>query len=59
LTKALVTTNTVIEEAIMSKAAHKQNLDEILIQAGLYNDRSTESGRKERVEGLLRKKRKR
>jgi ATP-dependent helicase STH1/SNF2 len=49
-------TNTGIEEEIISKAAFKQNLDDILIQAGLYNERSTESERKEKLENLLRKK---
>jgi ATP-dependent helicase STH1/SNF2 len=30
-------TNTWIEEEILSKAAYKINLDEMIIQAGLYN----------------------
>jgi SNF2 family DNA or RNA helicase len=33
-------TNTPIEEAILSKAAFKMNLDELFIQGGLYNLKS-------------------
>ena len=42
-------TNSWIEEEILSKAAFKMNLDEIFIQAGLYNQKSTESERRERL----------
>jgi len=45
-----------IEEKILSKAAFKQNLDEILIQAGMYNERSTETERREKLEDVLKKK---
>lgn len=49
-------TNSWIEEEILAKAAFKMNLDEIFIQAGLYNQKSTESERRERLEDLLKKK---
>jgi hypothetical protein len=49
-------TNTWIEEEILSKAAFKQSLDEVLIQAGMYNERSTDSERREKLEDLIRKK---
>lgn len=42
-------TNSWIEEEILSKAAFKMNLDEIFIQAGLYNQKSTELERRERL----------
>ena len=42
-------TNSWIEEEILSKAAFKMNLDEIFIQAGLYNQRSTDVERRERL----------
>lgn len=48
-------TNTWIEEQILDKAAFKQNMDEILIQAGMYNDRSTDTERREKLEDLLKK----
>lgn len=31
-------------------------MDEILIQAGMYNEKSTESERRERIEDLLKRK---
>lgn len=48
-------TNTWIEEQILDKAAFKQNMDEILIQAGMYNDKSTDTERREKLEDLLKK----
>ena len=48
-------TNTWIEEEILNKAAFKQNMDEILIQAGMYNNKSTDSERREKLEDLLKK----
>ncbi len=42
-------TNTWIEEEIIAKAAYKQSLDEILIQAGLYNERSTDVERRAKL----------
>ena len=49
-------TNTWIEEEILAKAASKQDLDEVIIQAGMYNDKSTDSERRERLEDLLKKR---
>eukprot|EP01016_Furgasonia_blochmanni_P053542 TRINITY_DN866_c0_g1_i11.p1 TRINITY_DN866_c0_g1~~TRINITY_DN866_c0_g1_i11.p1 ORF type:complete len:576 (-),score=174.21 TRINITY_DN866_c0_g1_i11:54-1781(-) len=49
-------TNTWIEEEILSKAAFKMNLDEIFIQAGLFNQRSTDEQRREKLEDLFRRK---
>lgn len=49
-------TNSWIEEEILSKAAFKMNLDEIFIQAGLYNQKSTDTERRERLQDLLKKK---
>lgn len=48
-------TNSWIEEEILSKAAFKMNLDEIFIQAGLYNQKSTELERRERLVSFLKK----
>jgi len=49
-------TNTWIEEEILTKAAFKQNMDAILIQAGMYNDKSTDTERREKLEDLLKKR---
>ncbi len=49
-------TNTVIEEEIFNKAAYKMGLDKLIIQAGLFNQRSTDHERKERLEDLLKNK---
>ena len=49
-------TNTWIEEIILAKAAYKMGLDEMIIQAGLYNQKSTDNDRKEKIENLLRKR---
>lgn len=48
-------TNTPIEEAILSKAAFKMNLDQLLIQGGLYNLNSSEAERKQKIYGLLKR----
>jgi len=42
-------TNTPMEEAILQKAAEKITLDQIFIQLGEYNTKSTEQERKERL----------
>ncbi len=42
-------TNTGIEGDIIARAAYKQSLDDILIQAGMYNERSTESERRAKL----------
>jgi len=49
-------TNTWIEEEILAKAGSKQDLDEVIIQAGMYNDRSTDVERREKLEDLLKKR---
>ena len=49
-------TNTPIEEAILAKAAYKMGLDEMIIQAGLYNQKSTDGDREEKIQDLLRKR---
>lgn len=49
-------TNTWIEEEILSKAAYKMSLDEVFIQAGLYNQKATDTERKERLEEFLKRK---
>lgn len=48
-------TNTWIEEEILSKAAYKVGLDEMIIQAGLYDNKSTDNDRKEKIEDILKK----
>ena len=49
-------TNSSIEEQILQKAAQKMNLDEMIIQAGLYNQRSTDAERKARLEEMFKKR---
>jgi len=49
-------TNTWIEEEILAKAGSKQAMDEVIIQAGMYNDRSTDVERREKLEDLLKKR---
>lgn len=46
-------TNTKIEEAILTKAAYKKDVDAKVIQAGLFNTKSTELERNERLRHLL------
>lgn len=50
----LVTNNT-IEERILQKASLKSNLVETLIEAGLYDQSSTEIDRKEKLEAIFKK----
>ena len=50
----LVTNNT-IEERILHKASLKSNLVETLIEAGLYDQNSTEMDRKEKLEAIFKK----
>lgn len=42
-------TNTVIEKAILSKASYKKSLDEMVIQTGLFNQKSTEQERRNKI----------
>ena len=45
-------TNSWIEEEIMNKANYKMGLDEIIIQAGLFNQKSTDVERREKLEEI-------
>ncbi len=49
-------TNTWIEDLIIRKATHKMNLDALFIQAGMFNQRSTENEQKEMINEILKKK---
>lgn len=49
-------TNTWIEEEIMNKANYKMGLDEIIIQAGLFNQKSTDVERREKLEEMIQSK---
>lgn len=42
-------TNTVIEKAILEKASYKKSLDEMVIHSGLFNQKSTEDERRDRI----------
>jgi ATP-dependent helicase STH1/SNF2 len=46
-------TNTKIEETILTKAAFKRDVDAKVIQAGLFNTKSTDLERRERLKNLL------
>ena len=46
-------TNSWIEEEIMNKANYKMGLDEIIIQAGLFNQKSTDVERREKLEEIV------
>jgi superfamily II DNA/RNA helicase len=46
-------TNTVLEEAILTKAAHKKEVDAKVIQAGLFNNKSTDIERREKLRDLF------
>lgn len=46
-------TATVIEEAILNKAEYKMGLDSMIIQAGLFNQKSTDSERRERLKDFF------
>ena len=48
-------TNGTIEENILSKASYKRNLDEMIIQAGLYNNKSTDVERRQKLEQIIKK----
>merc|ERR1711994_178837 len=49
----LMTVNSV-EERILSAARYKLNMDEKVIQAGMFNNRSTGSERRELLQSILR-----
>lgn len=46
-------TNTLLEEAILTKAAYKKEVDAKVIQAGLFNNKSTDIERREKLRDLL------
>jgi len=50
-------TNTFIEEEIVQRAQEKMNLDQIFIQGGLFNLKSSEAERRQKLEDLFKKKR--
>ena len=49
-------TNTCIEMEILAKAAYKKGLDQMFIQGGLYNLKSSEAERRQKIEDLLKDK---
>ena len=48
-------TNGTIEERILSKASYKRSLDEMVIQAGMYNNRSTDLERRQKLEEIIKR----
>lgn len=48
-------TNKTIEERILSKASYKRSLDEMVIQAGMYNNKSTDVERRQKLEEIIKK----
>lgn len=46
-------TNTNFEQEILSRAAYKISLDEKIIQAGMYNQKSTEKDKQDRIRQIL------
>jgi hypothetical protein len=48
-------TNTETEENILNKALMKKTLDDMVIQAGLFNQRSTDVERRGRIEEMIKK----
>ena len=48
-------TNTETEEAILSKACFKKSLDDMVIQAGMFNQKSTEVERRDRIEQMIKR----
>lgn len=50
-------TNTFIEMEILAKAAYKKGLHQMFIQGGLYNLKSSEEERRQKIEDLLRDRR--
>eukprot|EP01022_Parablepharisma_sp_SALTPOND_P021983 TRINITY_DN43_c0_g1_i1.p1 TRINITY_DN43_c0_g1~~TRINITY_DN43_c0_g1_i1.p1 ORF type:complete len:1112 (+),score=159.57 TRINITY_DN43_c0_g1_i1:1539-4874(+) len=47
-------TSTKVEEEILSRAAMKKNIDNMVIQAGLFNQKASDSERRQKLEDLLR-----
>lgn len=48
-------TNDSVEEHILSKASEKRNLDEMVIEAGHYNNRATDGDRRTHLEEIIKK----
>jgi len=48
-------TNTETEETILSKACFKKSLDDMVIQAGLFNQKSTDTERRGRIEEMIKR----
>lgn len=48
-------TSTRVEEEILSRAAMKKNLDDVVIQAGLFNQKASDTERRKKLEDLLRR----
>ena len=48
-------TATKVEEGILSKAMYKKGLDDLIIQAGMYNDDATDVDRQKKLEEIKRK----
>jgi ATP-dependent helicase STH1/SNF2 len=48
-------TNTETEETILSKACFKKSLDDMIIQAGLFNQKSTEVERRGQIEEMIKR----
>jgi ATP-dependent helicase STH1/SNF2 len=48
-------TNTETEEAILSKAYLKKSLDDMVIQAGMFNERATDTERRGRIEEMIKR----
>jgi len=46
-------TNTKVEEDIFSRATKKKNLDNVVIQAGLFNQKASDMDRRKKLEDLL------
>lgn len=49
-------TSTKVEEGILAKATYKKVLDNKIIQAGLFNEHSSDTDRQKKLEELIRKK---
>jgi SNF2 family DNA or RNA helicase len=49
-------TNTRIEEGILSRAAYKNDLDNKIIDAGMFNNNATDQERREKLEDLIKMK---
>ena len=46
-------TNTFIEEEIFNRASFKMGLDKLIIQAGLFNQKSTEQDRTDHLANII------